>query len=217
MTISSFISRKAERLIKLHVSLLTAAFFACVPTDSDASLSDVQRLLGGQSVICAAFTQQKSLKALTRPLTSKGRLIFVAGKGVLWQVLEPFPARLLIKSDALIRWNDDGIAQKVNLDQTPVFRALSHVFLALFSGETDKLQDIFDVESQSARSKWRLTLVPRTKILAAIIATVRASGGRFVNEVLIEEKQGDRTSIRFTDINAESCKLGNAEKGYFAR
>lgn len=213
----SFMNRTGKRLAGLSVFLSCTAFTILMPTASQATMADVQRLLGGQSVICASFVQQKSLKALTRPLTSKGRLIFVAGKGVLWQVLEPFPARLLIRSNALIRWNEDGEAQKINLEQTPVFQALSHVFLALFSGKTDKLQDMFVVESQSAQKRWRLTLVPRTKLLAAIIATVHASGGQFVEQVLIEENQGDRTSIRFGNIDADSCELGNAEKRYFAR
>lgn len=210
-------SQGVKNLFKATLSLVITAIITLAPLAADASLSDVRRLLGGQSVICATFIQQKSLKALTRPLTSNGRLIFVAGKGVLWQVQAPFPARLLIKRDALIRWGDDGVTQKVNLEQTPVFRALSHIFLALFSGDTDRLTDIFDVESQSSQSQWRLTLIPKTETLSAIIATVRASGGRFVEDLLIEEKHGDRTSIRFSDIDAVSCQLGKAEKNYFAR
>ena len=194
-----------------------AMLVICLPIKSHASLTEVQRLLGGHSMVCANFTQEKLLKALNRPLISTGRLVFVTGKGVLWQVREPFPARLLIKSNFLTRWNDQGDAQNISLDQTPVFQALSHVFLALFSGKTEKLRDIFDVEIQSGQSAWRLTLVPKTKVIAAIMGRIHASGSRFVEDIFIEENRGDRTSIRFEDIESDTCTLGNAEKGYFAQ
>lgn len=198
-------------------SLLLACILAFSPHPADASLADIKKLLSSHSSICANFTQRKSLKVLTRPLVSKGRLVYRAGQGVLWQVREPFAAQLLIKRDALFRWNDDGVIQKINVDQTPVFQALSDVFLALFSGDLSRLQDIFDVETQSTRLRWSLGLIPRTEHLAAIITSVEASGNQFVDELSIVEKQGDRTTIRFSEINGETCRLQDSEKAYFAQ
>lgn len=209
--------RRARYLQKSLFVFAVGLLLGGAADDAMAALSDVQRLLSGQSKICANFTQKKSLRALNRPLTSKGRLVFIAGKGVLWRVQEPFAARVLIRSDSLIRWNDDGAAQKISVDQTPVFRALSDVFLALFSGNVSQLEDVFDIESRSLQSRWSLTLMPKTDLLATLIATVQASGDRFVDELLIEEKQGDRTTIQFSGITADSCTLEEAEKGYFAQ
>ena len=60
-------------------------------------VSDIGRLLSRAPIVCGAFTQTKSLKALTRPLVSSGRVVFVSGKGVLWRVISPFPSQVLVK------------------------------------------------------------------------------------------------------------------------
>ena len=203
-----------KRLLR-SLALTIGAFLAIAPVEADNSLSDIRQLLAKNSVICADFTQNKSLRALTRPLVSQGRLVFVAGKGVLWQVREPFATQVLVKSDALIKWNDEGVPQRLSFGQSPVFRTLSQVFLAVFTGDINRLWKTFEIESDVRQSRWRLTLTPRDPGFAAIIETVRVSGGRFVDELLIEEGRGDRTLIRFSGMNEESCQLDNAEKDYF--
>ena len=202
-----------------YSSLLLAAagailFLAPLMARADG-LTDIRRLLSTNSVICANFTQKKLLRALTRPLVSTGRLLFVAGKGVLWEVVEPFPARVLVKKDALVKWNDDGSVQQLSLGQAPIFRALSQVFLAMFTGDLKGLQGTFKIDTNVLGSRWQLVLVPRDTAIAAIIASVTVKGGRFVDELDIEEGRGDHTQIQFDGTSTESCGLSVTEKGYF--
>lgn len=190
-------------------------FFGNAAAGADA-LSDIRERLGSNAVVCADFTQSKSLKALTRPLISKGNLIFVVRKGVLWQVREPFAAQVLVKSDALIKWDDKGVPQRVNFGQTPIFKALSEVFLAVFAGDLGLLQKSFDVQSNLSQQKWRLTMVPKDQAFAAIIKTVSVAGGQYVDELVITEGRGDQTEIQFTNMITEFCQLSDTEKRYFA-
>ena len=168
-------------------------------------------------MICADFIQTKSLRALKRPLVSKGQVIYLAEKGILWQIREPFPTRLLVKRDALVKWNDAGEAQRLSFAQSPIFGALARIFTALFTGEVDPLRKFFQIDSDIGTSSWQLTLTPLDKDLARIIARVRARGGRFVNELRIKEGRGDQTLIKFSNMTAQSCQLDNSEKGYFAQ
>ncbi len=179
-------------------------------------LSKIQERLTNNPIVCAVFSQSKSLRALTRPLLSRGKFVFVAGKGVLWQVREPFPAQVLVKRDALIKWSDDGRPQRVSFGQTPIFKALSNVFLATFSGDINGLRDTFFIKADELSSPWRLTLTPRNQAFAKIITAVRVTGDRFVNELVIEEARGDKTHIKFSGVDTETCQLGEAEKGYLA-
>ncbi len=192
------------------------AFLAIAPVKAEESLSEIGRLLAKNAEICADFTQSKSLRALTRPLVSRGTLVFIAEKGVLWRVREPFPTQVLIKRDALISWNDEGKPQRLGFGQNPIFRSLSRVILAVFSGEIDRLRETFEIESAVSQSNWRLKLTPLETGFAAIIARISASGGRFVDELRIEEGRGDQTIIKFSGMNTESCRLDNAEKNYFS-
>ncbi len=192
------------------------AFLAIAPVKAEESLSEIGRRLAKNAMICADFTQSKSLRALTRPLVSRGRLVFIAEKGVLWQVRKPFPSQVLIKKDALISWDGEGKPRRLGFGKNPIFRSLSRVFLAVFSGEIDRLRETFEIESAVSQSNWRLILTPLDTGFSAIIAKIRASGGRFVDELRIEEGRGDKTVIRFSGMNTESCLLDNAEKRYFA-
>jgi hypothetical protein len=191
-------------------------FLSIAPSHAEDALSEIGGRLAKHAVICADFTQSKSLRALTRPLVSRGRFVFVAEKGVLWQVREPFPTQAVIKKDALISWNNEGKPQRLGFEKNPIFRSLSRVILAVFSGNTNQLQETFQVESAVTRSNWRLVLTPRDKSFAAIIARIRASGDRFIDELRIEEGRGDQTVITFSGMNTESCLLDNAEKNYFS-
>jgi hypothetical protein len=193
--------------------VLTSAVAAAY---ADDALSIISKRLAKHDVICANFTQTKSLKALNRPLVSLGKLVSVTGAGVLWQVREPFPTQVLVKGDALIRWDEKGLPVRTTFGQTPIFNALSRIFLAVFTGSLDRLRDSFEITSDTGSHDWRLTLIPRDKSIAAKIAAIRISGDRYVNELLITEGRGDKTDIQFSDVIGDTCPLSDAEKGYLA-
>lgn len=190
---------------------------ATVPVEAADTIADIHALLTRGDVICADFVQEKQLKALNRPLVSQGRLVLVAGKGVLWEVREPFAVRFLVKSDELIKWDDAGAPQRLSLGQAPMFRALSDVFMAVFTAELKGLEDTFELTTRVNRPRWRLTLVPRDSGIAGIIAMLQVSGSSFVEELVIREGRGDRTRIRFSGVSTNSCQPSAAEKGYFAQ
>jgi len=201
------------------LGILTAAMWVLLmatPVKADAALIDIGRLVAKNAMVCADFIQSKSLRVLKRPLISKGNLKFVVEKGILWQVWVPFPTQVLVKKDALIRWNDDGQPRRLSLESNPVFSALSRVFLAVFRGEISALRDVFEIQSEVGPSNWRMSLTPRDDRLGSVIAQISASGGRFLHELHIQEGNGDRTLIKFNNVNAEPCRLSTHEKRYFA-
>ncbi len=204
-------------VLVLAIVLCAATGKAQTPSEPETTLSNISAQMVRGDVLCSDFEQEKYLQALARPLLSSGRLIFVAEQGVLWQVLTPYPARLLVRSDELVRWDDDGIAHKTGYGRTPIFRALSSIFLAMFRGRFEVLGDTFELSATQAEGTWHLTLVPKDETLAAAVSEVRVAGGRHVEEISILEPRGDRTLIRFRNPRIESCKLEDIEKTYFAR
>lgn len=195
---------------------IVAGLFPGGPTQS-AEISDIRRLLTHAPLICGGFTQSKSLKALTRPLVSSGRVVFAAGNGVLWQVTAPFPARALIRADALIRWDEDGQPKRTGFGQSPRFRALSDVFLAVFAGDTDRLAETFEVSVSVGPTAWRFDLKPRDEAFARQISGISVSGAQFVEELRFAEGRGDRTTILFRALTSEGCVLSDAERRDLAR
>jgi hypothetical protein len=200
----------------LAIAIIAAASAMTASAKADEPLSLIRHLLLQNSIICADFEQHKSLRALNRPLVSRGKLRFLAGTGILWQVQEPIPTRVLIKNDALVKWDEENKPHRLSVGQTPIFQALSDVFAAVFSGEMEGLRDAFEVEPEINDPNWRLTLTPRDKSLSAIISAIRLAGGRFIEELIIEERRGDQTLIQFSNVTAKTCELSSAEQGYFA-
>ena len=201
----------------LAVVLGTTSGAAQALDEQKTTLSDISGQLVHGDMLCSDFEQEKHLQALARPLLSSGKLIFVAGQGVLWQVLTPYPAQILVRSDELIRWDEDGNAHKSSAGKVPIFRALSRVFLAMFRGQFEVLQDTFDLSATQAAGTWRLTLIPKDEILATVISDVRVAGGRHVEEISILEARGDQTLIRLRNPRVDGCRLDDTEKTYFAR
>ena len=202
--------------LALALGLVLGATGLTATTEASETLSKITHLLAAHSRLCADFTQSKSLRVLTRPLVTLGRLVFLADKGVLWQVRAPFPTQLLIKQDVLINWDDGGKAVRSGFDQSPVFGTLSRIFMAFLTGELAQLRDTFQINSRVNMPNWQVTLTPKDKAFAAIIAQVRADGGQFLDTLSIREGRGDQTTITFSNMTARSCRLDDAEIAYFA-
>jgi hypothetical protein len=201
--------------ILISLSLFLGSRTVVAETQPDALL-DLSQQLSRNTLLCANFDQAKILKVLTHPLNSKGRIVFVAEKGVLWQVIKPFPAKVLVKETELIKWEEDGTAKRLGYEQSPLFHTLTKVFLSFFAGDMSKLKAVFVAAPIKTVKGWRVSLIPKDKKLAKVISRIEVGGGQFVENVQIDEARSDKTLIQFSDIDVKTCELGKAEKESFA-
>lgn len=183
----------------------------------DPDLADMTERLSKSAVLRADFRQEKTLRALSRPLVSQGKLVFAAGQGVLWRVLEPYEVFVLLKPDEVVEWSTQDEQRRLDTASNPVFRALTDVIMATLSGDTQSLRQHFDLSPVSSEAGWRLTLRPKSKELGAVISTVLVFGDRFVEGVQVTEAKGDTTAIEFSGFSAEPPELDEIETDYFAR
>ena len=189
-----------------------------VPAASaETSLADIQGRLAKSNMLRADYSQEKNLRALSRPLLSRGILLFLAGKGVLWQVEEPYTVAVLMKPDEVIEWNGDGDMRRLDTRSNPVFRALGEIILATLAGDTHLLGQHFDLSPAAAEGGWELTLRPKSEDLGAVVSSVRIFGDRFVEQVQISETNGDVTRLQFSDFSVGPFELNEFEKSHFAQ
>lgn len=179
-------------------------------------LVEVGRKLSDHKLLCAEFEQQKFMKVLKRPLVSKGRFIFSTGQGVLWQVNEPFPAKVLIREQGIVKWSEDGKPNPLGLSQSPLFQAMTKVFLSVFSGKISELANEFTISSIRSDDDWILTLIPKHQELGRLITAIDVEGDNYVQMLHIAETRGDRTEIQFRKIDGVTCQLNTEEKKAFA-
>ncbi|MBT4428619.1 MAG: outer membrane lipoprotein carrier protein LolA [Rhodospirillaceae bacterium] len=185
--------------------------------NADTGVQAIQSRLLKSEMLRAEFYQEKNLRALSRPLISRGKLLFVAGEGVLWQVEKPFTVSVLIRSDEVIEWSSEGEVTRLNTGSNPVFRALSEIILATLSGDTQFLGQLFDLSSTVSEAGWQLLLQPKSEELAAAVSNIKIIGDRFVEEVQVSETKGDITVLQFREFKVGPFELNEFEKNHFAQ
>ncbi|HTH45242.1 MAG TPA: outer membrane lipoprotein carrier protein LolA, partial [Oxalicibacterium sp.] len=81
--------------------------FAAAAANAAAPVAKIQSMLAKPAVLCGRFDQTKTLAGMKKPLLSNGRFCVVAGKGVLWRTLQPFPDTLRLTRDEIVHYQGD--------------------------------------------------------------------------------------------------------------
>ena len=201
----------------VFVALLLLAPAAAAQPSQEQVFAQMTEKLQRSPVLRADFRQDRFLKVLGRPLVSRGKLVFVAGDGVLWQVEDPHEVTFLIRPDAVIEWEGEGTPRRVGMSANPAFRLLTDMLLGVLAGDSSVLQKAFEAEALPADTGWRLRLHPKTGDLSAAVAVIEIAGGAFVEKVRVEEATGDALDFSFSGFSMTPAELSAAERAYFAQ
>ena len=172
----------------------------CAAADAAAPIARIQEMLAKPNVLCGRFDQTKTLAGMKKPLASNGRFCVVAGKGVLWRTLKPFPNTLRLTRDEIVHFQGERVAMRLEAKQEPTVRMINSVLFSLLSGDLGQLDKLFEVEGSAAAGSWKVALKAREPALAKAIGAIALDGGAYVKNIQIDEAGGDRTSIVFSDI-----------------
>jgi hypothetical protein len=203
-----------RRLVNIIAAalLLGAACLFAADANAAAPVAQIQALLARPDVMCGHFDQTKQLVGIKKPLASSGRFCVVAGKGVLWRTLLPFPATLRLTRDEIVQMQGDRVAMRLDAKQEPVVKMINSVLFSLLSGDLGQLDQLFEMDGGIQGKQWKVTLNARSPALAKAVGTLALEGSDYVKRVTIDEAGGDHTDILFSDIHSGAQAL-NAEDG----
>ncbi|MDP8033772.1 outer membrane lipoprotein carrier protein LolA [Pasteurella atlantica] len=142
------------------------------------------------------FVQQRFLKALKNPIQTSGQFTLVAKKGLLWQMKKPFENNLRVTSKGIMQYNGTEWVGNNNLAQQQQIQ----LFLGLLSGDISTLKQQFDLKLTGKKSAWQLDLIPNAFLMKQIFKTIQLQGNDVVTQIILDEKQGDKTVIQFENI-----------------
>ncbi len=185
---------------------------AAIPEATAADTARTQQLLAQvrqqvriAPVVRGQFEQLKTVQGFKQPLRSSGDFVVAQGKGIAWQVRQPFASTLLVRPDSLqSRTSEGAINMQLNAVQEPILRAINAMLFAVMSADLDKLTQYFEVTGQVQPKGWTLHLVPRDPMMAQWLQHVNLQGQQFVQEVQLQEARGDRSLIRIHDAVADT-------------
>lgn len=200
-------------MYRLIAALL--CWFALGAQAQDAGLlQQVLDKLGGHASVRATFTQSRENPALAQPQVSRGQLLFVVGRGMLWQVDEPFRETLALTGGRTARVDEQGHAQAVRGGDRGVAQ-VSQMLQSMLSGKPEDALRQFDVQAEGSAARWTLHFMPRQERMARVLRRIDLDGDRFLQGIRVELQSGESTQIRFTDTRdaGELSPLGKRALG----
>lgn len=200
----------ARPLIK---RLLVCLALAVLPWTARAfSLDDLQQQLRATPIVRGHFVQQKFLRSLPQPLTSRGDFTLATGRGLLWLLRSPIAQDLRISANGIARRDSDGTWQA--LPQHTGAGRENRLFLSVLAGDTSGLRENFDLTLTGDAGAWQLMLQPRSVLLRQIFDNIQINGGKLVDRIELREVQGDRSVLQMTDAVAADALTPEEQRAF---
>jgi hypothetical protein len=200
---------------KVQTVLLAAALAMFNPAQAAAPVAKIQAMLAKPPIMCGRFDQTKQLAGMKKPLASNGRFCVVAGKGVLWRTLQPFPSTLRLTRDEIVNYQGDRVAMRLDAKTEPTVRMINNVLFSLLSGDLGQLESLFEVDGTVDATSWNVALKARQAALEKAIGTIKLDGGAYVKNIVMSEAGGDKTSIVFSAIQTGEAAMTKEEAALF--
>jgi len=202
-------------LYKIFFAIILMMITASTFAQTAAPIAEIQSILEKPKIMCGRFDQTKLLVGINKPLLSNGRFCVVADKGILWRTLYPFPNTLRLTQDEIIQTQGKQTTMRMDATQEPVVRMTNTVLFSLLAGDFSQLDKIFILNSHIENSHWHVNLKAREPGLAKVIGNISLEGDQHVKKVNIQESNGDKTMIIFSDIKNGGNAMTKEEGALF--
>ncbi|WP_305408785.1 LolA family protein [Photobacterium leiognathi] len=184
------------------------------------TLEQLQKNLSSAPLVRGDFTQKREMAMFDQPLLSSGQFLLSAKNGLWWHQTQPMPVSLVLTQDKLSQQFDNQPAQVLSASDNPMVFYFSHVFLSLFKGDTSQLTEQFDlslkeIKDSTTNNQWQLVLTPKAAPLDKVFSKIEIEGGKFINELELDEIRGDKTIITFSQQKTTPTTLTSEEQRVF--
>ncbi|UPR46830.1 outer membrane lipoprotein carrier protein LolA [Vibrio cyclitrophicus] len=193
------------------------------------SISELQTVLSANSIVRGEFTQIRNMEMFAQPLTSQGTFLLDKSSGLLWTQATPFPVSLVLTDNKLSQRFADQPAKIITDKENPMAFYFSHIFLSVFHGDTQKLQEQFSLSFEPTTAKnsdesanssledtqWTLTLRPKNAPMNAVFEAITLQGQGDIERIELREVRGDSTVIEFSQLSHLPEVLSDAEAQQF--
>ncbi len=163
----------------------------------ELTLPELMRGMATTSGVELRFEETKEIGLLAAPLVSRGVLYFVPPDKLARYTLEPSFSGLVVDADS-VRFRDSLEAEPMDLSSSRTARIFVDNFIVLWSGDLERLQQLYRTDFRSEDGSWSLKLTPRAAQLARFVDHVKLEGdGAGIREIVLLDSEGDRTRTRF--------------------
>lgn len=173
------------------------------------TLEEIMEIFSESQGVRARFKEERQLSILTNPIRTEGELFFSPPNRLARHTRLPGQSSLIVDGDRLTLRDETG-EQIVSLESSHVARGLVDNFALLLRGDLPALRKMYDVTFYSRKSPdspdpggWVIELEPRDATTRALVERIRITGrSGILSSMDTLETNGDRTVIRFSDVQA---------------
>jgi hypothetical protein len=203
--------------MRLRAILYLVPFMASIAAPVQADLMDeVKSRLQVHADQRGEFLQEKTVASLTKPLNAQGRFVYLTEQGLLWSIEKPYASDTVISGTSLLQSVNGRVILRANASSQPGYSAVSRVFMALISTDWQILEKDFRITGRIDGPEWQLVLIPKGGLFARFAYRLTLRGSASLQQIDIEEKNGDRTRYHFLNVRSAGL-LCPAEKSMFAK
>ena len=196
---------------------LTLVLLLLSPLVHAVTLDDLQQRFTSQPVVRAHFVQERQIKDMPQPLRSSGEMIIAPDNGLLWQQTAPFPMTLMLNDSQMVQVINGQAPQVITAQTNPQMFQFNHLLRALFQADRKVLEQNFRLDFQDkGNNAWQLVLTPITTPLDKIFAAITLNGSAYLDAIQLDDKQGDKTNITFSQHRLTPATLTDDERQRFA-
>jgi hypothetical protein len=186
------------------------------PAELAAITAPAARSLAGAKAVRGRFVQRRFLAGLARPLESSGTFLFAREAGIEWHTEKPFDSQFLLTESRIRQRDEGGDSIEITAADQPALAVVARVFFALFALDVDSLSHDFELYGREAgNAGWELGLKPRAEALGSVFRHAQVHGGGAVRTVTLEDGNGDRSEIEFSDVVFDPKGLTPEERRRF--
>lgn len=202
---------------KRNAFFLSALILLSAPLEA-LTLDEVCKNNLGSSVTTGEFRQEKSAKALKRPLVSSGDFI-ISKEGIVWKTKKPFSSTMVVSETSITKISADGKKSTIDAESNAVFRGVSEMLSSIFKGDKKALEENFFVSFEDNGETWLALLSPKDKTIKSAVSSITLSGnvaeGDF-STVEIEQANGDKIRYDFFE-KVHKEVLSDEERAFFGK
>ncbi len=184
---------------------------------SAVTLAQLQQRFASQPVIRANFVQTRTISGMKQPLVSHGNLLIAQQQGLWWHQSTPFVMTLLLDDKRMVQTLNNQPPQVVTSDSNPQMFQFNHLLRALFQADEKVLKENFTLDFQDkGNNRWTLGLIPKAAPLNKIFNRIDLAGSEFLEQINLDDKQGDKTQIQLSNTRIQPPQLSDEERTRFA-
>lgn len=201
--------------MKNHFLILAiVGVFTCSTASAD-NVEQIQKMVVKAETFCGQFNQQRYLSGIKRTINSSGRFCVDSRKGILWRTQNPYKSTMKITGNEIVQYSGDRLVSRMSAQKQPAVKVLHNILFSLSSGDLSPLQHYFTVNTTVNQSYWHATLIGKNSSAGMVMKRIDVEGDKYVRHLVMEEKNGDRMNIFFSEFSTGHGALMPEDRAFY--